>query len=359
MKFYNIGYETVNCPHPECKSNHPCPKLPHWVCTKNKSMESQFIGSLRDMRLGWYKRRAKDKTLTKEQQSWYKCVEQTIKVFMNAAYGFFAQKGNSSIFACPPASELIANIGRDIISATADEAKELGIKTIAGDTDSLIIEDTNVELIKKLQDWAFTQYKIDLELDKSYRFMCFSSRKKNYLGVQPNGEVDVKGMVGKKRHTPEYFKKAFSETKSILSNVQKLEDIESAKTKIRKIVLDCYRRLKRREWTNLDDLAFHMQLGKKMEDYVKNIPQHVKAARQLEREGYVLEAGSIISFIKANNPDGVVPLELARNIDVDVKKYTEFLRSTFEQILEPLEIDFDEILGFKKMDAFCKVEGKV
>jgi DNA polymerase elongation subunit (family B) len=347
----------------ECGSNK-FGNLPHWICTKHKALESIFIGSLRDLRLSWYKKESKNKVLTDAQKSWYKCIEQTIKVFMNASYGVFATEGGFA-FGCPPVSEEIAGISRSIIQATAQHAIEMGIIVLYGDTDSLFIRKS--DKVPELQKWAFEQYKIDLELDKEYRFMCFSSRKKNYIGVQPNGEVDIKGMTGKKSHTPEYFKKSFNEIKAVLKNVQKEDEIPEAKIKISKIALQSYKNLKERKWNDIDDLAFHMTVNKRLSDYGKKtsrtrkdgtpiyaaIPQHIKAVRLLEKEGYAMEAGSIISFVKTKNKEKVLPLELAKNQDIDVDKYTSFLESMLNQVLEPLELEFDEILGHIKLDRFC------
>ena len=370
IKFYNIGYASVECQHVECKSN-VFAGLPHWICKKNKALESIFIGSLRDLRLNWYKKKAKDKSLKEYEQNWYKVVEQTIKVFMNASYGVFSGRtkggGDSGFpFHCPSASEEIAGIARSIILATADKAKEVGINVIYGDTDSLMLLKPTDEQVKALQDWAIKTYKIDLELDKEYRFACFSERKKNYLGVKPNGDIDIKGMTGKKSHTPNLFKGAFNQTKGILKNIQKPEDVHQSKEQIRKLVLESYKVLKERRWKDISDLAFHVTVNKKLSEYGKltgkirkdgtpiksAIPQHIKAVQQLEAIGYSFEAGTVVSFVKTKTNDGVTPLELAEDKDIDVDKYIEFLRSMFEQILDCLDLEFNEIMGYTKLTSF-------
>jgi DNA polymerase I len=48
----------------------------------------------------------------------------------------------------------------------------------------------------------------------------------------------------------------------------------------------------------------------------------------------------------------VTPLQLARKENVDVDKYIEYMRSAFEQILDPLEIDFDSIVGLTSLESF-------
>ncbi len=362
IKFYNIGYATIECPHESCKTN-VFAGLPHWICKKKLSLESIFIGSLRDLRLNWYKKKSKDKNLTPAEKSWYKVIEQTIKVFMNASYGVFASKqqgkeGSTGGFAfhCPSASEEIAGIGRSIIQATAKKALELGIEVIYGDTDSLMLKENDLTKIKALQDWAFSTYKIDLELDKEYRVACFSGRKKNYLGIKTDGELDIKGLTGKKSHTPKYFKDIFEDAKTILKTIEKPEDVPRAKEEISKIVVESYKKLKERRWDSLEDLAFHVTVSKKLSEYKKNIPQHIKVLMQLERAGYSFEVGAVMSFVKTvktgKNVDGVTALELAQDKDVDVDKYIEFHKSMLEQILDPLGLDYEELLGHTKLTSF-------
>ena len=49
---------------------------------------------------------------------------------------------------------------------------------------------------------------------------------------------------------------------------------------------------------------------------------------------------------------GVKPLQLASNSEVDVDKYVAYLRSTFDQILDALGLDFEEIIGLTKLERF-------
>ena len=53
IKVKNLSYETVRCPHEECKKN-TVPQTNHWVCTKKNGLTSLLIGSLRDLRVNYY-----------------------------------------------------------------------------------------------------------------------------------------------------------------------------------------------------------------------------------------------------------------------------------------------------------------
>ncbi|GAI02548.1 unnamed protein product [marine sediment metagenome] len=119
---------------------------------------------------------------------------------MNAAYGVLGSE--AFVLYCPPAAEEICGIGRFAILSTAKHAEEIGLDVLYGDTDSIFLRDPPEEKLKELIQWTEKEFGIDfeVEIDTEYRYVCLSERKKNYLGVKLDGEVDVKGMTGKKRH---------------------------------------------------------------------------------------------------------------------------------------------------------------
>lgn len=356
FKVYNLGYSTINCPHEECKSN-TIGELPHWICKKKRALESLLIGSLRDLRVFWYKKKAKDKSLDKKLKTWYSVAEQSIKVIMNASYGVFGSE--KFMFYCPPLAEEVTAIARHIISKTIEQAQSLGMKVLYGDTDSIFVKKPPKEKLEELINWTQEKFGIEFEVDKIYKYVCLSGRKKNYLGVTEDGDVDVKGLTGKKKHTPKIIKDAFNETKKALKEVETPEQMEVAKKKIARLIKAVYKTLKHREWENMKDLSFNVKVSRELDEYTKGSPQHVKAARMLRDQGHDIEAGTNISFVKTNKKVSggvtVKPVELAKREEIDVSKYIEFLRSTFEQILDPLGIDFeDDILGVTRLVKWMK-----
>jgi DNA polymerase I len=253
---------------------------------------------------------------------------------------------------CPPVAEATAAIGRHSITQILAKAKQLGIEVLYGDTDSLFLKNPSKEQIEELVHWTENELRMGLDVDKVYRYAVFSTRKKNYLGVLEDGAVDVKGLTGKKKHIPVFIKKAFDRMKQRLAAVKTPADFEHAKKDIADIVRDCYLRLKRREWDTLDDLAFHVVLGENVENYRKTTPQHVKAAKMLKDSGIELKAGDLISFVKIIREPRVKPVELANKSEIDVEKYVAYLRSTFDQVLDALGLDFEEIIGLTRLARF-------
>lgn len=338
IRNWNLSYETILCPHQDCKVNL-IPGTPHWACTHNRGMASLIIGSLRDLRVLFYKPRSKEKSLTPEERQYYDVVAQALKVFLNASYGVFGSE--SFPLYCPPLAESTAAIGRYAMTKAVDKSTELKIEVIYGDTDSVFLEDPSKDQIESLAQWADKELGIDLDVDKNYRYAIFSSRKKNYLGVYPDGKLDIKGLTGKKRHIPPILKESFQDLTQILSGVSTVAEFPDAKEKIKKLVVNVSTRLKNRDF-DINEVAFSMMLGKGVEGYDTN-PQHVKAAKMLQETGQELKEGDIISYVVTK--DGVKPVQIASKKDVDIMKYEEYLEATFEQILDALDMNFDELVG--------------
>jgi DNA polymerase I len=358
IKVWNLGYQSIDCNHPECRS-HMIPDTQHWVCTQKRALESLLIGSLRDLRVRWYKQRSKDKTLPPELRSWYNTAQGALKVILNASYGVFG--ADSFDLYCPPVAEATAAIGRYSITQILKHAEASGIKVLYGDTDSLFLKNPTKEQIEEVVRYTEHELNMGIDVEKTYRYAVFSSRKKNYLGVLEDGTVDVKGLTGKKKHIPIFIKAAFNQMKEQLAQVKNPADFEKARKDIANIVRERYNILKRREWADNNELAFHMVLGDDLSRYTKTTPQHVKAARILEKSGRELRAGDQISFVKVlkstsrsiDDPNsGVKPVELASRNEVDVEKYIAYLHSTFDQVLDALGLSFDEIIGLTKLAQF-------
>jgi DNA polymerase I len=349
IKVWNLGYQSILCNHVKCRS-HTIPDTSHWVCTEKRALESLLIGSLRDLRVRWYKQRSKDKTLPPELRNWYSITQGALKVILNASYGVFGAA--SFDLYCPPVAEATAAIGRYSITQILKHAETLGIQVLYGDTDSLFLKNPSKGQIEDLVRYTEHELNMGIDVDKVYRYAVFSSRKKNYLGVLEDGTVDVKGLTGKKKHIPVFIKEAFNKMKETLARVRSPADFEKARKEIAEIIRERHTRLKRREWADISELAFHVALGDELSSYTKTTPQHVKAARILKENGKQLRAGDLISFVKVIREPRVKPVELTSRNEVDVDKYIAYLHATFDQVLDALGLSFDEIIGLTKLERF-------
>ena len=138
----------------------------------------------------------------------------------------------------------------------------------------------------------------------------------------------------------------FYELLDILAQVKDKEQFVTAKKEVSKKIADYAKRVQEKN-IPLDQLTFNVMISKAPSEYIKTVPQHIRAAKQLEtiRE---IKKGDIISYVKILNKPGVKPVELAKQDEIDAKKYMEFMESTLEQITSSMDLDFDTILGKPK-----------
>jgi DNA polymerase I len=348
IKVYNLSYETVNCGHEECRSNK-VPDTDHWVCKKRSGIESLCLGSLRDLRVSHYKQLSKDKTLAKADRDLNSVVSQGLKVILNAGYGVMGFE--TFALYCLPVAEATAALGRYAITKTIEKCKQEGISVIYSDTDSLFIENPDMQKVSTVVRWADDELGVELDIDKVYRYVAFSERKKNYFGVLQDGTADIKGLTGKKSQTPEFLKKTFYQALDILGRVYKPEDFPQARSEIKGLLTQMVRRLREKQ-IPMEELAFNVMIGKSLSGFQGTTPQHVKAAKLLEDTGKEIKAGDIISFVKTRTPPNVKPVSLARIDEIDADKYLEYASSMFDQMLDSLGFSFDEITGSTTLDAF-------
>lgn len=369
IKVHNLSYETVNCPHQSCMNDSAqhISETTHWICKEKRGLTSLLIGSLRDLRVNYYKYLSRDKSISAEEQQLYNVVSQAIKVILNASYGVMG----AEIFPlyCLPVADATAAIGRTTTTKTIEKCKEVGIDVIYGDTDSLFLKNPSTASVEEISAWARNNLGIDLEIDKQYRYVVFSDLKKNYLGVVQDGTVDVKGLTGKKSHTPPFIRNAFYKILDILGHVNSTNDFEFAKEQIKKIIQENARNLELGK-IPLSDLSFNVMVNKSPNKYgkktsaisrpssldgntkdrevetYKGLPQHIKAAKLLLDNGKEIKAGDIISYVKTKTGEGVKPIDLLIKMeDIDTEKYLETMEATFDQLLSSLNFNFKSILG--------------
>jgi DNA polymerase I len=355
MKQHNISYETVDCPHETCRTDPDLqvPETGHWTCKERRGIISQTIGFFRDTRVNWFKSKSKDPKLDEATKAWYSVVEKALKVFVNASYGVTGAQ-HFELF-CMPAAESVTAYGRNAIIKTKEKAESMGIRVLYGDTDSVFLDSPSVEQQQELIEWSSEELGIDLEVEKTYKYVALSERKKNYIGVYPSGHVEVKGLSGKKRNTPDFVQEAFRQMLDILSKVDTVEGFESAKEEIREVINCVIDRLEGKgDSYSPQELAYRVQMTKPLGQYGKTVPQHVRAAKILRDAGHDVLPGTIVEYIKVKGDPSVMPVPIAVESSywIDKEKYLDTLRSVFEQVLDSVGIDFEELLGFTTLDQF-------
>ncbi len=353
IKKYNLSYETVD--PVECKRKiHAVDETGrriHDICIDKPGLIAQVIGLLRDFRVGIYKKKSKDKTLSPEERSWYDVVQRAMKVFINASYGVLGAV-NFPLYA-PAVAESVTALGRRSLYTILSKGAEIGLKILYGDTDSIFLWDPTEEQLEGLQEWVSRNLNLEIEVDKVFEYVLFTGLKKNYIGVYEDGGIEIKGLVAKKRNVPEFLKDLFEEIIEKFRSARTPRDFYEIKEWLNREIRTLYRQLRHKQLM-LDRLAFKTGLTKPLEEYKKNRPQHVKAAMQLAAYGVNVMPGDIIVYVKVKTKEGVKAIQLAKLYEVDPDKYIEQIRSALEQLLVALGIEWDDIVGMNRLMSFME-----
>lgn len=337
---HNISYETVNCGHSECRANI-IPGTVHWSCTRHQGVMSLLIGSLKELRVNYYKER--------REEGMNAVIEQVLKVFLNASYGIIGFSSFPLYYL--PTAESVTAVGRTTLQRTVERAKEVGLSVIGGDTDSIFIDGRRNPAssfgarLASLGQWADNEFSLQLQVDKEFRMLALSDRKKNYFGVYDDGSTDIKGLSAKKNNIPPAVRLCAKRVIDILAAATSPEELSGAKIEARAIIKMWADRIGG-ENLGVEELAFTVMVGKNPSEY-KSVPQVVKAGMQLGP----VKKGDFVSFVKIKG-GAVRPVQLASVDEIDREKYLEILESTMRQIIEPFGMDFGQCMGQTKMSDF-------
>ena len=86
----NLSHETIDCPHIDCHRNK-VPGLEHHVCQRRRGIYSVLIGSIRDLRIRWFKPLAGNPSVSPEQRRLAQATSQLLKFMLVLSYGSLSE----------------------------------------------------------------------------------------------------------------------------------------------------------------------------------------------------------------------------------------------------------------------------
>lgn len=339
---YNLSYETMNCEHDKCKNNR-VPGLPYWYCTIDKGVNSEVLGELRNLRVTKIKPRAKKESL-------WQCISQGVKTILNASYGVAGMKEGA--FYSIAVAESVTAFERYIMGDLFTKARELGMDVLGGDTDSIMLSG-DISKVDDLILYGKKTFNVDLEAEKDYVWLALTDRKKNYFGLNEGGEIIIKGLQGKKIHTPPFVTRMFRIIMEDMKLVKKQGDMESIGKDITAMInagVDSFLTYKNlpvsdfefRMLVKQDEYKTQTQMVDKKTGEVKyrkvSKPQHIRAAE--DNGGAWM--GRVVKFVKTVN--GPKPTNKATVEELDMMAYFDIYQSSLEQVLDALGMNFDKIV---------------
>lgn len=286
-----------------------------------------------------------------------------IKILMNSFYGVMGSSGCRFYHSDLP--DAITGTGQWILKTTISFLESKGLKILYGDTDSIFVQMPRLDTIfddgKKyvvmvnefLKDLFMREFQVEshmeIQFDKVFKKLILTSArgsdegaKKRYAGLmlKKHGdevleEIVMTGMEFVRSDWSMLAKKFQYEI------VRRVFYGENVKEYIELMIKD----LEAGKFN--DQLVLRKRLTKPIEEYVKNIPPHVKALRLLkEKMGMVKNRAEYVMTLR-----GAVPIELDHQ-DIDYDYYIEKqLMPVAQTILVLIGEDFNQFRN-KQLSLF-------
>jgi DNA polymerase elongation subunit (family B) len=344
---FNLSYETVDCTHPECRTNKVSDVESH-VCTKRRGFYSVLVGALKDLRIKLFKPNSKDELPSEEERRIAGITAKLLKLITVSTYGVTVRIHG---LASPPLAEAITGYGRYVLREAWNMTENRGLKPLYGDTDSLFLDKASNYQLEWLIGAVKDKFGLDLAIEKRYNICVLPAAKKAYFGILPNGAPDIKGLTAIKSNSPQYINATFRTCVKTLSTVGNQEEYMQAKREIKKICKKTIDDLKNRN-VSLDDLVYSVRLHFDPNEKVENtkmVPQPYQCALQLINAGKRLKRGDVVSFIKVKpfkykgKIFTVKPADFVGSLaEINVEDYVRNLRTALNQTFKPMGIKLEE-----------------
>ena len=241
--------------------------------------------------------------------------QKALKILANAMYGYQGWVG--ARWYCKQAAEAITAWGRQTIRKAMNIAKELGLEIIYGDTDSIFVK-YDKEKVEKLIKRIKNELGFEIKIDKIYKRVFFTEAKKRYVGLLPDGRIDIVGFEAIRGDWSELAKEV---QEAVMEIILKEGSTDKAVEYVRKIVSAL-----RERKIPISKLVIWKTISKRLDEYAVEAP-HVAAARKIIERGGKVTVGSKIGYVIVKGigklSDRALPYFMAKIDDIDVNYYID------------------------------------
>ncbi len=292
-------------------------------------------------------------------------LSQALKIIMNAFYGVLGSSG-CRFFDTRLASSITMR-GHQIMRQTRELVEAKGFEVIYGDTDSTFVwlggahtqEDASRigrDLVQHVNDWwrehLHSEYGLKSALELQYETHFSRFLMPTIRGAEEGSKKRYAGLVRRSDGTEEMVYKGLETVRSDWSPLarrfqQELYQRIFHRQPHQDYIRDYVRRTLSGEFDEL--LIYRKRLRRRLDDYERNVPPHVRAARladdyndRLGRPRQYQRGGWISYVISVNGPE---PLEV-RQAPIDYDHYvTRQLQPVADAILPFVDDDFSTLVG--------------
>jgi DNA polymerase elongation subunit (family B) len=303
MEKYNISPETVLC---DCcpNSSLKVPEVGYNICERRKGLIPQVLEIVLRKRKE-YKRRMRE-FRDPELKEIYRRRQTALKWILVTCFGYLGYR--NARFGRIEAHESVTAFARENLLRAAQIAEEKGFEVVHGIVDSLWLKKhgtTSSEFVSLCEE---VEEKVGLSifLEGLYRWIVFLPSKvragipvlNRFYGVFDDGRPKARGIMMRRRDTPELIKRVQSEMLDKVAKAWNAREFEQRIPEALAILPKYAWRLM--SWdTRAENLAIYRQLSRHPLTY--EVEAHTAiAAKQMLEAGIELRPGQTIAYVVTN-----------------------------------------------------------
>lgn len=271
--------------------------------------------------------------------------QRVIKVITNAIYGYTGWSG--ARWYSREVAEATTAWGRATITSSIEKAKEIGLKVIYSDTDSIFVN-YDEEKVQSFLDWVKMELGLEAKIDKIYRRVLFTEAKKKYAGIREDGKLEIVGLEAVRGDWSSIAKEVQSKViEKILETGSKEEGLK---------ILNEYISLLRGEKVEIEKLIIWKQITRPLDSYEATAP-HVVVAKYLVSKGWKIEPGDKVGYVVVKGTGRlytrVKPYFEVKKEDVDWQYYIENqVIASCARIFETLKVNIEKVGRYRQSTLF-------
>lgn len=288
---------------------------------------------------------------------------QAIKILMNSFYGVLGSGG------CPFYDTRLASSitlrGHEIMQTTAKWIEEEGYKVIYGDTDSTFVwieqdlSSKEVQVIgqhleslinSKWQEKLTSEFDLECHLEIEFETLFETFLMPTIRGSEQGSKKRYAGLKYVEGKTPELIFKGLETVRSDWTDLAKtfqrrLYELVFARQDVKPFLIDTITAIN--EGEHDDRLVYRKRLRQKLDQYTKNVPPHVKAARLADQQNEL--KGKPLQYQNKGWINYVITLAGPQTIEykidrLDYEHYIEKqIKPIAEGILPFIDLSFEDI----------------
>jgi DNA polymerase-2 len=360
----NVSAETILC---DCCFDNPkfrVPELNYHICNK-KGLIPLSLEIVLDKRLRY--KNLKNKTSDPILKDIYDKRQSALKWILVTSFGYLGF--SNAKFGRIDAHIAVCAFARNILSQTMHIAEDMNFDVLHGIVDSIWVkkrDDVANNDYTNLKETIKKETGFDVSFEGVYKWIAFLPSEINshipvlnrYFGVFEDGTIKTRGIEGRRHDTPDFLVQCQNEILEILAQGNSIQDIKQNKLSlIIKKIKDNLSLLKYRK-VESESLVFTKLLSKDYNQYHNRNTLENSAIKQLELNGEYLKAGQILQYVIMENSGPilkrVLPIQLLNNKNYyyDIKRYSELLINTCNNIIKQFGIIFDQNQSVCRLDNY-------